>query len=75
MHKMTVNGKEITTNYKERVSYPITDGNGNYQDSVRFGETEESALNRLVDKGYTRITFYEMTTSVRGYHHVLIKCR
>lgn len=75
MHKMLVNGKEITTNFREKVNYAIVDGNGNYQGRVQFGETEEDALNRLVNKGYTRITFYEVTTAIRGYHHILIRCK
>lgn len=70
---MIINGKEVKTNYG-KVNYPLWNGN-DYPTTMRvmeipLGESEESVLEQLVDKGYTKVTFYERTTRVRGYHHV-----
>lgn len=75
MHKEIVNGKEITTNYREKPSYPISNGNTNFDCQVGFGENDREVLERLVAQGYTRVTFYEVATAVRGYHKILVKCK
>ena len=65
-------GKEIKTNIGGR--YRLWNGN-DYPKTMKvapvpFGKTEEDLLDELVAKGYTKITFVETTTRVRGYHNV-----
>ena len=74
MHKELVNGVEVRTNYREKVSYPMADGSRNLTGAM-FGESDKDMLERLVADGYTKVTFYEMATSVRGYHKIYASCR
>ncbi len=79
MTKMIINGKEITTNYRQE--YRLVKGNDRRGYSMAFREwvlddgckyrrmeSEREMLERLVDRGYTTIQFAETTTSVRGLH-------
>lgn len=71
MKKMIVNGKEITTNYG--ANYSLWNGEG--KDTmvcrrVMPSKTAWDLLEDFVEEGYTRVTFYETTTCVRGYHQV-----
>ena len=88
MRKMMVNGKEIRTNYKEHNEYPMHNGYGGttmYYEKLQWvkrdGEQYKSQecidemFNRLVEKGYSRITFYRMSTSIRGYNEVVAFCK
>lgn len=72
MNKMIIDGVEVKTNYTGKSkSYPIGDGYGKSTMTMILmapRETELDVLKRLVRKGYTRVTFYEETTCVRGYH-------
>ena len=73
MKTMIVNGKEIKTNY-ESSEYAIWNGN-DYPKTMKvfnvpFGKTTKDVLYELVEEGYTKIRFVEMTTCVRGYHKV-----
>ena len=42
---------------------------------IRSSETIEQMFNRLVEEGYTRITFYRMTTAVRGWNEIIAFCK
>ena len=89
MRKMVVNGREITTNYKEHFDYPMHDGNTGFatmcyepeQWVLREGcqykskEGEDEMFQRLVNKGYKRITFYRSTTRIRGYYETIAFCK
>lgn len=72
MNKMIIDGVEVKTNYTGKSkSYPVGDGNGKATMTMILmspRETEMDVLKRLVKEGYTRVTFYEETTCVRGYH-------
>lgn len=73
MKKMMVNGVEATTNIGG--NYSLCDGNSKAtMDMVLVGirESDMEALERCVESGYRRITFYEVTTAIKGYHHRLI---
>lgn len=75
MKEMIINGKTIKTNYRDS-GYSI--GNGIHNGSIicsDFRESNKEFLERLVNKGYTRIVFYEETTRVRGFHKIYAVCR
>ena len=74
MQTFNLNGVDVKTNYGS-VDYPLWDGNEvpNIYDTyyrVDFGKSDADLFNELVDNGYTRIRFVEMTTRVRGWHNV-----
>lgn len=75
MNKIMVDGVEVTTNYPGGASgYPYSDGNDKKTMKmilVNFQEREMDVIKRCVKNGYTRVTFYETTTRVRGYHKLL----
>ena len=73
METITINGKEIKTNINN-VRYPRLKDSMNVK-SIPFGMSERQFLEEMVEKGYTKITFYDMTTCVRGYHHVYANCK
>lgn len=75
MHKEVINGVEVKTNFREKVCYPMATGNEDNIQRVPFGCSEEDFLKDAVLKGYKTVTFYEMATRVRGYHHVYARCR
>ena len=85
MRKITINGKEITTNYNSGRyhDYSIITGDRGtmvYKRSQITGddlhrECDREMLLRLVEEGYTRITFYYTTTSVRGYYKLIAYCK
>ena len=71
MRTIIVNGKEIRTNYKE--NYYLGDGNPTKTKDVaikHWNENEEQMFKRLVDLGYTNITFKYSTTQIRGYYDI-----
>lgn len=81
MKKMTVNGREITTNYGQQ--YPVVKGNDKkgyrmrsmqwiLEEGAKYRclEGDRRMLERLADEGWTTIYFAEVTTCVRGYHNV-----
>ena len=73
MKKVIINGVEVTTNIGG--NYSLCDGNGKAtMDMVLVGirESDMAALERCVKRGYKRVTFYEVTTAVKGYHERLI---
>lgn len=66
----------IKTNYrKERYSYPVCNGENKegwimkLKESCR--ESNSEFFQRLVDSGYTHISFYEVTTRIKGYHNTI----
>lgn len=73
MKTFNLNGVEVRTNYGSG-EYSLWDGNeipkiyDTYY-KVEFGKSDADLFNELVEKGYTRIRFVEMTTRVRGYHY------
>ena len=74
MKTMIINGKEIKTNYSaNRYSSLPNTINPNY--SIPNGMTLDEFLNKMVEKGYTKITFYTVTTCVRGYHNFYSNCK
>lgn len=73
MKKIIVNGKEIKTNI-HNANYPRLKDSMNVK-PVPFGMSEEKFLEQLVEEGYTTITFYYMTTRVKGYHNTYANCR
>ena len=79
MRKIIVNEKEVITNYGENGMYTVVVGNDlpNYTMELKkdIRETDEEFLERLVEKGYTRIRFALTTTRVRGYYNSIAYCR
>lgn len=89
MRKIMVNGREINTNYKEHFDYPMHNGNSGFatmyyepmQWILREGckyksqESIDEMFQRLVNSGYTKITFYRATTRVRGLYHIIAFCK
>ena len=71
--------KEIKTNYKPFRSYPLCDGNNREGWRMKLKndcrESNKEFFERLVAEGYTKISFYEVTTRVRGYHDVIAYCK
>lgn len=68
--------KEVKTNYKPgRYEYPMCNGenrNGwimKLQESPR--ENVREMYERLVELGYTHISFYEVSTRVKGVHNII----
>lgn len=88
MKKMVVNGREIKTNYKEHYEYPMHNGYGGttmHYETLRWikrdgqqyksQESIDEMFQRLVNEGYTRITFYRMSTAIRGYNEIVAFCK
>lgn len=73
MKKITVNGKEVNTNYGA-VTYPRLPDTMNAR-PLPFGMSEKTFLEQLVEEGCSKVTFYEVTTCVRGYHKVYANCK
>lgn len=73
MEKITVNGKEVTTNINS-INRPRLKESMNVR-RLPFGMTEQAFLEELVEQGFTRVTFYEMPTAVRGWHNVYANCK
>lgn len=74
MKKMIINGKEIMTNYGKE--YQIFNGDRDmaYKPS-KCGEDDKILLERLVNEGYTRITFYYGSTGIRGLYKLYAYCK
>lgn len=72
MKKMIINGKEILTNYGQDI--PKLPDSMTAQ-HLPFQMSFMDFLEKAVEKGYTRVTFYYTTTRVRGYHEFHAKCR
>lgn len=74
MKKIMINGVEVTTNYEPFKDYPM--GNGERRATMTLivkkdcHESAKEMLERCVANGYTRVTFYEASTRVRGYHSI-----
>lgn len=80
MKKMTVKGVEVNTNYRQSWNgYPFSNGNSKKTMSMHLAkncrETDTEMLERLVDKGYTTVTFYYTTTRVKGYYNLIAFCK
>lgn len=83
MQTFEINGKNIKTNLGAWQS-SMWDGNeipvkythekkGKHR-SLEFGESEDAAFIKELENGYTEIRFVEVSTAVRGYHHVYVWC-
>lgn len=71
-----VNGVEVVTNYGSR--YSLDNGNGRKTmdlHSKGLFESDEKFLARLVKQGYKKISFFYVTTSVRGYYNTIAYCK
>lgn len=78
MRKITVDGKEIVTNYGEKTMHNLVSGDDlpNYDLCLKdFRESNEDFLKRLISYGYTRIRFGEVSTRIRGFHDIVAYCR
>lgn len=78
MRKIIVDGKEIITNYGEKTMNNLVSGDElpNYDMyGKKYKETNEDFFKRLIDYGYTRIRFGEVSTRIRGFHDVVAYCR
>lgn len=88
MRKIIIDGKEITTNYgcEGWNGYPYSNGESKpsmvmklpqlVSDGVYLHkECAYDMLIRLTNEGYTRITFYETPTRVKGCHDLIAFCK
>ena len=76
MKKLNINGREVLTNYERFADYPIDHRSYAHKNATlclrkNHCESDEEMLERLVERGFTRITFYETTTRVKGYHDLI----
>jgi len=73
MQTYDIDGRQVTTNLlasdKARWSGNTTPRCKTYGNVDKFGTIYE-AFDVLFAEGYTEIKFAEMSTSIRGYHHV-----
>ena len=82
MKTIEYNGRQIKTNLGG--GYPMSDGNDKATMSMRLPdvvlregdkyshrETDEEMFARLAASGYDRITFYRVTTAVRGFYDII----
>lgn len=78
MKKITINGKEITTNLGESGAYTIVKGNNlpNYTICIKnsYNESDEEFVERL-SKYYSRIRLARTTTTIRGLYSTFAYCR
>ena len=67
--------EKIRSNYrKERYSYPLCNGEdreGWIMKLKEFGESIDEFYERLVNCGYKKISFYEVSTRIRGLHDTI----
>ena len=78
MRKIIIDGKQIVTNYGEKTMNNLVSGNDlpNHDMYMRKSrETNEDFFKRLVEYGYTRIRFGEVSTRIRGFHDVVAYCQ
>lgn len=88
MHKITVNGREIKTNYNEHFDYPMSNGEDKVtmvmelmqwvlRDGCKYKSQEsvDDMLQRLIARGYKTITFYRTATRVRGLYDIIAYCK
>lgn len=78
MRKIIIDGKQIVTNYGEKTMGNLVSGNDlpNHDMYMRKSrETNEDFFKRLVEYGYTRIRFGEVSTRIRGFHDVVAYCQ
>lgn len=71
MEKLIIKGKEIMTNYNS-IEYPTLKPEMNAE-PIPFQMSFKEFLEESADQGYTRVTFYKMTTCIRGYHKFYAK--
>ena len=81
MKTITINGKEVRTNYRQSsLGYPVL-SRANSRKSMSLHitkscrETDEQMLERLAARGYSTITFYYTTTRVKGYYDLIAYCK
>lgn len=68
--------KEIKTNYRKgRYSFPMCNGEDRKGWTMKIKEScresNEEFFQRLVERGYTHISFYEVSTRIRGLHDTI----
>ena len=70
MKTVIYDGREIKTNLGG--NYPFCDGNDKKTMKMficeSIGETDEQMFKRIASKGYNRITFYYVTTRIKGLY-------
>ena len=74
MKKMNVNGHEVLTNY-DADEYPRLPDDDMTAIPIPFRSTLKEFLEEKAEQGYTRVTFYHITTCVRGYHKIYARIR
>ena len=71
--------ESVKTNYGEWKSYSLCDGNNREGWTMQLkkscGETDKEFFKRLVSYGYTTISFYEVSTRIRGLHETIAYCK
>lgn len=72
--------KEIKTNYREgRYTYPISNGENREGWTMKLqnscSESPKEMYERLIEAGYTKISFYEVTTRIKGLHNIIAYCK
>lgn len=83
MKTVVFNGKEIKTNVD--ASHGFATGNESWSfhrpswilsegEKYRHMESEREMFERLAKEGYSKITFYWLRTSVRGYYDLVARC-
>ena len=82
-----VKSKTIKTNFGMENDYPILNGERSTMilekmqwvcddgDMYEHLEGDHRMYQRLVEKGYSTITFYRRPTRVRGYYHIIAYCK
>lgn len=78
MRKIIVDEKEIVTNYGEKTMDNLVSGD-DLPDYILYtknhGESTQDFFKRLIEYGYTRIRFGEVTTRIKGFHDVVAYCK
>ena len=78
MRKISIDGKEIITNYGEKSAERLVSNNDLPNYEIRYKKSKEGNkefLMRLVNEGYTRIRFVEISTNIKGFHEIAAYCR
>lgn len=86
MKKVEINNRMVSTNYGQ--DYAILSGDGPstmhcehmqwvLEDGAKYQtkEGERKMFERLVAQGYSKITFYRTTTTIRGYYEIIAYCK
>lgn len=76
MKTVLFNGREIKTNLGDNYSFDAGNGRATMvMKSAEFTETDCEMFERLAACGYSKIMFFYVTTSVRGYYNLIAYCK